>query len=68
MALWLDVAPGDKVHIGDDMVITVERKTASRKARLRFFGDAPIRLERQKELPAPTNPDGFNPPRVDTGD
>lgn len=69
MALWLDVAPGEKVHIGDDMVITAERYPASRKVRLRFFGEAYVRLERHTAaVNAGSNPDGFSPPRADTGD
>jgi hypothetical protein len=43
MALFLDVGPDDVVHVGDDLLITVERKSGSR-ARLRFDGAAAVEL------------------------
>lgn len=49
MALYLDVGPDDVLRVGEDLVITVERKSGSR-ARLRFSGPTRVELEKKGRL------------------
>lgn len=66
MALWLDVGPDDLLRIGEDMYVSVERKSGSR-ARLKIIGPAEVELVRNAKLrEAPHR--APNPPRVNTGD
>lgn len=45
MTLYIDVGPDDALRIGEDMYITVERKSGSR-ARLRLIGRQEVELMR----------------------
>lgn len=63
MALWLDVGPDDLLRIGDDMYVSVERKSGSR-ARLKIVGPAEVELTKKRLV----NGKPANPPRTDTGD
>lgn len=50
MALYLDVGPEDVLRIGNDLVVSVERKSGAR-ARLKFEGTERVVLEKGGKAP-----------------
>lgn len=67
MALFLDVGPGDVLRIGNDIAVTVEKKSGAR-ARLRIIGPKSVDVELIRKAELPKDNDGFNYPAVETGD
>lgn len=62
MSLYLDIGPDDALCIGDNMFVTIERKSGKR-ARLRIIGPLKVELMRKAKLLHPMP----NPPSVEDG-
>lgn len=56
MALYLDIAVGDRLFVGDDTVVTLVRKSG-RHARLRIDGFAEVELVKGKGQAPVLEPD-----------